>query len=96
MFSNDLNKDHPWARPLHAGSLAGLPPTVMETARFDRIRDQGLAFASRLAESGNEVTRFCFERLTHSYLMFGRISNEAERACETLAVVLSERLNTPE
>ena len=96
VFPNDLNKDHPWANPLHAESLAGLPSTVVGTAGFDPIRDQGNTFASRLAESGNEVTHFCFERLTHSYLMFGRISNEAERACETLAVALSERLNTPE
>jgi hypothetical protein len=28
--------------------------------------------------------------------MFGRVSNEAERACETLAVTLSESLNTPD
>ena len=95
VFPNDLNKDHPWANPLHAESLAGLPPTVIGTAGFDPIRDQGNAFASRLAESGNEVMHFCFESLTHSYLMFGRVSNEAERACETLAVALSERLNTP-
>ena len=95
VFPNDLNKDHPWANPLHAESLAGLPPTVIGTAGFDPIRDQGNAFANRLAESGNEVIHFCFESLTHSYLMFGRVSNQAERACETLAVALSERLNTP-
>ena len=96
VFPNDLNKDHPWANPLHAESLAGLPPTVIGTAGFDPIRDQGNAFASRLAESGNEVTHFCFESLTHSYLMFGRVSNEAERACETLAIALSKRPKTPD
>ena len=96
VFPNDLNKDHSWANPLHAESLTGLPSTVIGTAGFDPIRDQGNAFASRLAASGNEVTHFCFETLTHSYLMFGRVSNEAERACETLAIALSERLKTPD
>ena len=95
VFPNDLNKDHPWANPLYAESLSNLPSTVIGTAGFDPIRDQGNAFASRLLESGNEVTHFCFESLTHSYLVFGRVSNEAERACETLAAALSERLNSP-
>jgi len=95
VFPDDLNKDHPWANPLHAESLSGLPSTVIGTAGFDPIRDQGNAFASRLLESGNEVTHFCFESLTHSYLMFGRVSNQAQRACETLAAALSQRLNTP-
>ena len=93
VFPNDLNKDHPWANPLRAESVQGLPATIIGTAGFDPIRDQGNAFAARLMDSGNEVTHFCFESLTHSYLMFGRVSNEAERACETLASALSEKLN---
>ena len=96
VFPNKHNQEHPWANPLHAESLAGLPSTVIGTAGFDPIRDQGDAFANRLKKSGNEVTHFFFENLTHSYLMFGRVSNEAERACETLAIALSERLNTPD
>ena len=93
VFPNDLNKDHPWANPLRAKCVQGLPATIIGTAGFDPIRDQGNAFAARLMDSGNEVTHFCFESLTHSYLMFGRVSNEAERACETLASALSEKLN---
>jgi len=78
---------------LHAESLSDLPPTVIGTAGFDPIRDQGNAFANRLVESGNQVAHFCFESLTHSYLMFGRVSGAAERACETLASELSKMLN---
>ena len=95
-FPNGHQIDHPWANPLKAESLADLPATVIGTAGFDPIRDQGNAFAHRLAEAGNEVTHFCFQSLTHSYLMFGRVSKEAERACETLAIALSERLNRPD
>ena len=94
VFPDDHNKDHPWANPLHAESLSDLPPTVIGTAGFDPIRDQGNAFANRLVESGNQVAHFCFESLTHSYLMFGRVSGAAERACETLASELSKMLNS--
>jgi acetyl esterase len=93
VFPDDHNKDHPWVNPLHAESLSDLPPTVIGTAGFDPIRDQGNAFANRLVESGNQVAHFCFEGLTHSYLMFGRVSGAAERACETLASELSKMLN---
>ena len=94
VFPDDHNKNHPWANPLHAESLSDLPPTVIGTAGFDPIRDQGNAFANRLVESGNQVAHFCFESLTHSYLMFGRVSGAAERACETLASELSKMLNS--
>lgn len=93
VFPNDREKDSPLANPLFVEDLSHLPPTVIGTAGFDPIRDQGNAFAQRLIDAGNEVTSFCFQSLTHSYLMFGRVSCVAEEACETLASSLSEILN---
>jgi acetyl esterase len=43
---------HPWASPLHAETLAGLPPTVVFTCGLDILRDQGRAYAARLIEHG--------------------------------------------
>lgn len=93
VFPNDREKDSALANPLLVEDLTKLPPTVIGTAGFDPIRDQGNAFAQRLMDAGNEVRHFCFETLTHSYLMFGRVSRAAEDACETLASSLSEILN---
>ena len=90
VFPNDEKIDHDWVNPLHVETLEGLPPTVIGTAGFDPIRDQGNAFAERLEQSGNTVIHHCFTDLTHSYLMFGRVSNSAEAACVRLAEDLAQ------
>lgn len=45
----------PRVSPLLAESLEGLPPTVLVTCGLDPLRDQGRAYAERLAEAGVRV-----------------------------------------
>jgi acetyl esterase len=46
----------PRASPLLAANLAALPPTTLLTCGLDVLRDEGRAFAARLALSGVDVT----------------------------------------
>jgi acetyl esterase len=55
------------AAPMHAGSLGGLAPAHVITAEVDPLRDDGEAYADRLAEEGVPVTRQRYRGVYHGF-----------------------------
>lgn len=73
--------------PRSAPSLAGLPPTIVDTAGFDVLRDVGAGFARRLDECGVPVRYRNRSSLVHGFLQFGGVVEAADQAAtETLRV----------
>jgi acetyl esterase len=66
----DLTTD-PFAVPLHAPSLAGLPPAIVMLAGCDPLRDGGRLYARRLQEDGVEVEERCYPGQPHGFVNFG-------------------------
>lgn len=64
------HRTDPLASPAHAVDVSGLPPTLMITAQYDPLRDEGLAFATRLAGAGVPVDLHHFGRGFHSFDSF--------------------------
>jgi acetyl esterase len=66
----DIGRD-PYAAPLHAVTLSGLPPALIVLGGCDMLRDEGRAYAARLREDGVDVTERCYAGQPHGFLNFG-------------------------
>ncbi len=77
--------EHPYASPLRAPDLGGLPPALVLLAEHDPLRDEGEAYAVRLAEHGVPVETHLVEGLFHGLFGLGDLVPVGRRA-ETLAV----------
>lgn len=91
-FANDEDRVHPYASPLLATDLSGLPPAWIMTAEYDKLRGDGLAYAERLAEAGVAVHHERLAGHVHPSFAFTRIVPSAaayeDRAIAALRAAL--------
>jgi acetyl esterase/lipase len=64
-YADAGDRTSPVAAPIR-GNLAGLPPTVIMTAQFDPLRDEGDAYAAALAAAGVPVRHVQARGHTHT------------------------------
>ncbi|MFJ3827434.1 alpha/beta hydrolase [Streptomyces sp. NPDC090046] len=60
--------EHPYVSPLRAPDLAGRPPALVVLADCDVLRDEGLAYARRLAAAGVDCTVQIHPGVFHGFL----------------------------
>ncbi|HVN06912.1 MAG TPA: alpha/beta hydrolase [Bryobacteraceae bacterium] len=79
---------HPYASPLLAQDLAGLPPALVITAECDPLRDEGEAYARRLSAAGVEVSGIRYAGMIHPFFSLGGVLPQGRRAVEHVAAAV--------
>jgi acetyl esterase len=71
---------NPYAAPLRAPSLSGLPPAYLVTAEHDPLRDEGFAYADRLRAARVPVEHRHYGSQIHAFFTFTGLLDDADKA----------------
>jgi len=76
--TSEKDRNNILASPLRAtaGQLKGLPPTLIQTAELDVLRDEGEAFGRKLDTAGVPVTVTRYNGMIHDYGLLNALSQE--------------------
>jgi len=95
-LEHDVDGRHPYASPLKARDLSGLPPATVVTCGFDPLRDEGIAYANRLEGAGVDVELRNYGGQIHGFM--GMLADpeldHARMAIEDVSRDLNAELNT--
>jgi acetyl esterase len=83
---------NPRISPLRAENLAGLPRTIIHTAEFDPLRDEGRDYFERLTHTGAAVSYTCHPGMIHLFYGLGGVIPYARAAFEQIGGEIREAL----
>ena len=76
------------ASPQHAANHSHLPPTLVQTAEFDPLRDEARDYASTLEAAGVDVTYSCYAGTIHGFARMGGKVDAGIRALDEVVQFL--------
>ena len=82
--SCDEDRQSPYFAPLLAQDFSSLPRTLVITAEFDPLRDEGEEYARKLIEAGNAVEVHRIKDALHGFFALGIMSYHVQESFEII------------
>jgi acetyl esterase len=79
-LADPIDATNPYAAPLKANDLSGLPEAMVITAEYDPLRDEGEAYAERLRASQVPAKYQCYDGMVHGFFAMSAIIDKAQNA----------------
>lgn len=89
-YLEEKDWQNPYAAPLLAKNLEGLPPALVITAEYDVLRDQGEAYGQRLQNAGVATAISRYDGMIHGFSAFTKVLPEALQCIEEQAAFLRQ------
>jgi acetyl esterase len=89
---NGIQPTDPRVSPLLAESVAGLPSTIIHTAEFDPLRDEGREYFERLRRANIEVAYTCHPGMIHLFYGLGGVIPYARTAYKQIGAEIRAAL----
>jgi acetyl esterase len=80
------------AAPILNPDLSAMPDTLIITAEYDPLRDEGLAYAEKLRLAGVQVTEQLYPKMIHGFFQFGGVIDQGRESIAAIAEYLSRTL----
>ncbi|WP_119343226.1 alpha/beta hydrolase fold domain-containing protein [Facilibium subflavum] len=72
----DMDGKSPEISPLYLQDLSVMPRTMVITAGYDPLRDEGLLFAQKLLKLGVDTHHYHFDNMIHGFINFAKLVPE--------------------
>jgi acetyl esterase len=87
-----MQRFHPDVAPLAAEDLSGMPPTLLITAEYDALRDEGAEYADALIAAGVPVVHTRYMGVNHGFARKLATIDAARAAADQVASALRSAL----
>lgn len=87
---DEKDRLNPYVAPLLAEDLSNQPKTLIITAEFDPLRDEGEAYGFKLMKFGNDVKVYRIKNALHGFLSNHLDTNHVDELYEIINLFLKE------